>query len=51
MGHGVREDSHSDHRLGVGAPADNVDVVLLRFAHHGGRVSCGTVVLRQECQR
>ena len=47
MGHGVRQDPHPDHRVGVRAPAHHVVLVLLRPAHTRLRVPRRALVLHQ----
>ena len=47
MGHRVRQDPHPDHRVGVGAPAHHLVLVLLRPAHTRLRVPRRAMVLHQ----
>ena len=47
LGHRVRQNSHPDHRLRVGAPADHVVLILLRPPHTRMRVPGRTLVLHQ----
>ena len=47
VGHRLRQDPHPDHRVGVGAPADHVVLILLRPPHTRLRLPGRTLVLHQ----
>lgn len=51
MGHWLREDPHPDHRVGVGAPAHDLVLVLLRPARADLYLPRRPLVLHQEYQR
>lgn len=50
VGHGLCQDPHPDHRLGVGAPAYHVGVLLPRPARSRVRLPCRSVVRHQRHQ-
>ena len=49
--HGLRKDPYPDYRVGVGAPADHLGVLLLRHAHPDLHVSGRRLVRHPGHQR
>ena len=51
VGHRLRQDPHPDHRVGVGAPADHLGLVLLRPPHPHRHLPGWSLVRHQGHQR